>query len=380
MRAMVYRWSGHFIGYNASPEIDGYYQQWGLLATARMSGQDAFDDAVTFGGLPFGVYKAAVSALVGWSIKHVNFALLLADQYPDLLLQNLVTVTWDIDKTTSNLARALDTTSAEASQALMVLEVNPLNVKDVCLNGHSPPPLIRAAEQQFIKPVSGFLLEPFQCMLRSLRVQWRQDWDRNVNEREARFRDDLFHLFPQDCLIKTPKSVPLKRNGRKLTDIDAVVFDKRNGLLGLFQLKWQDAFGHSMRERAAKLNNFYREVEGWIETVTAFLGATPQEEINRTFGLPNLSQPANCHLFIVSRYFAHFSGNTTPDRRAAWGVWPQVLRLAAANVGAESPLDALHRSLVNDSPLKRKVSVPSQRFRLGGRTIVMEAYEKDEVA
>ena len=162
--------------------------------------------------------------------------------------------------------------------------------------------------------------------------------------------------------------------------VDAVVLDKSNGVLGLFQLKWQDGFGHSMRERGAKLKNFYREVGAWIETVTTFLEGTPQEEINRTFGLPNWPKPAKYRLFVVSRYFAHFSGDTPPDGRAAWGVWPQVIRLATANVGAESPIEALHRSLVADSPFKRKVSVPSQSFCLGGTTIVMEGYEKDEVA
>jgi hypothetical protein len=57
-----------------------------------------------------------------------------------------------------------------------------------------------------------------------------------------------------------------------------------------------------------------------------------------------------------------------------------VIRLARANVGTESPIEALHCSLVADSPFKRKVSVPSQSFCLGGTTIVMEGYEKDEVA
>jgi hypothetical protein len=380
MASLVYRWADHFIGYKASPEVDNYFHAKGLLAGARMSGQDAFDDAATFGGLPFGFYKASVFTLIGWSIKHINFAMILSDRHSDLLLQNLVTVTADIDEITSSLASALNSTRAEASQALSVLEVNPLNVKALCLNGHAPPPLVRAATEQFIRPVSGFLIEPFQCMLRNLRATWRQDWDRNVNEREALFRRDLFGLLPENSLVKIPKSVSLKKNGKRLTDVDAVVLDKSNGVLGLFQLKWQDGFGHSMRERGAKLKNFYGEVGAWIETVTTFLEGTPQEEINRTFGLPNWSKPAKCRLFVVSRYFAHFSGDTPPDGRAAWGVWPQVIRLATANVGAESPIEALHRSLVADSPFKRRVSVPSQSFCLGGTTIVMEGYEKDEVA
>ena len=92
MRSLVYRWSDHYIGYTAEPEIDAYYQQRGLLAAERMSAQDTFDDASEFGGLPFGLYKAVVLVLVGWTIKHADFALILKEQYPDLHLQNLVTV------------------------------------------------------------------------------------------------------------------------------------------------------------------------------------------------------------------------------------------------------------------------------------------------
>jgi len=372
MRPLVYRWSDHYIGYKAMAEVDTYYDQWGLLAAGRMSGQDVFDDSAKFGGLTFGFYKAAVSTLIGWAIKHINFASLLKERYPDLCLQNLVTVTADIDKVTCSLAGALDATTKEASQALRVLEVNLRNAKELCINGHAPPPLIRAASEQFIRPVSGFLIQPFQCMVRNLRAEYQDDWDRHVNDRESLFRDDLFHLFPQPWLVKIPKNVALKRGGRKLTDIDAVIVDQRNGVAGLFQLKWQDAFGHSMRERTAKMRNFYREVGSWIDSVTKFVSGSTREEINRILGLPvRSSRPVECRLFIVGRYFAHFSGDTPPDERAAWAVWPQLIRLSKASPSA-NPIEALYSALIADSPVKRKVSLPSSSFRLGDRVITME--------
>lgn len=376
MRSLVYRWSDHYIGYAASPEVDAYYHQMGLLAAERMAGQDAFDDASSFGGLRFGFYKAAVSTLVGWTIKHINFALLLAEKYSDLRLQNLVTVTADIEKVISSLASALELTTDEAWQALSVLEVNIRNAKELCINGHAPPPLIRAAAEQFVTPISGFLIEPFQCMLRNLRAKFRQDWDRHVNEREALFREDLYRLFPQSWLVKIPKNVALKKGGRKVTDVDAVVVDERNGVAGLFQLKWQDGFGHSMRERSAKMRNFYREVGSWIEAVTEFLSGSTQEEINRILELPNSSRGFDCRLFIVGRYFAHFSGDTPPDHRAAWGVWPQVVRLTRNNHDPQNPIESLHSRLIADSPVGRKISLPASSFRLGNHVITMGAVER----
>ena len=108
-------------------------------------------------------------------------------------------------------------------------------------------------------------------MLRNLRMRYPADWDRAVNGREVLFRDELFELFPQDWLVKIPRSIGLKEGGQKLTDIDAVVLDERNGLAGLFQLKWQEPFGHSMRERAARMKNFQEEANSWINVITLYL-------------------------------------------------------------------------------------------------------------
>jgi hypothetical protein len=271
----------------------------------------------------------------------------------------------------SSLASALDVTTQEASQALNLLEVNPQNVKELCINGHAPPPLIRAASEQFIRPVSGCLIEPFQCMVRNLRADYRNDWDRHVNERELFFRNDLFDLFSQTWLIKIPKSVVLKRGGRNLTDIDALIVDKKNRVAGLFQLKWQDGFGHSMRERSARMKNFCREAGSWTDAVANFLSNSTSEEVNRTLGLPKSSPPTECRLFVVGRYFAHFSGDASPDDRALYGVWPQLIRLMRADSGVADPIRTLHSALTVDSPLKRKITVPCSSFRIGNSLITM---------
>lgn len=376
MRSLVYRWSDHYIGYAADPKISAYYHQRGLLAAEKMSAQDTFDDASEFGGLPFGLYKAVVAVLIGWTLKHADFALLLKKRYPDLHLQNLVTVTADVKIIASDLACALDVTTGEASQALSVLELNPENVTELCINGHGIPPLIRAASEQFIKPISGFLIEPFVCMNRNLRTKFRGDWDRHVNEREARFRTDLFNLFSQSWLIKLPKSVVLKQGGQIVTDIDALIVDERNHVAGLFQLKWQEGFGHSMRERSAKMKNFCREACSWTDAVTRFLAASSAGEVIQLLGLSRSSRPIECLLFVVGRYFAHFSGDASMDDRAVYGHWSQLIQLAQANDCSGDPIRTLHSALKVDSPLRRKISVASESFRIGDSVITMTGVDR----
>ena len=371
MKELVYCWAGHFIGYNTAPEIDQFFDQRGLLASQRMFGHDVFADDAVFGGRPFWFYREGVRTLVGWAIKHIHFAAVLQSLRPDLRIQNLMTVTVDIDRVASELACALRATEKDASQVLSLLEVNLGNATQLLVNGHAPPPLLRVSSEQFLKVVSGFLIEPLQVMLRNLRSQYQDDWDRAVNDRESRFRDELLQLFPQDCLVRFPTGISLKKAAQRFTDIDAVVFDKKSGVVGLFQLKWQDAFGHSMRERGAKMKNFSREAQRWIDAVVIFLANATQAEICQMLGLSR--RPFQYRLFVIGRYFAHFSGDTTPDNRAAWIVWPQLIRLAKKVADSDNPIEELYSAAIADSPINRPVSVPASTFRLGDITITMQA-------
>ena len=68
----------------------------------------------------------------------------------------------------------------------------------------------------------------------------------------------------------------LKNEGAVATDIDAAVFDTTTGTLGLFQLKWQDPFGTSMRRRNSKMMNFLEETNQWVSTVSSILLEKPE--------------------------------------------------------------------------------------------------------
>ncbi|HEY2169668.1 MAG TPA: hypothetical protein VGJ30_08595, partial [Candidatus Angelobacter sp.] len=378
MRPLVYRWIDYYIGYEADPLVDAYFERLGVLTAELMTGHDAFEDEANFGGLPFAFYRATVWTLVGWAIKHVNFAKLLQEKHPDLLPQNLTTVTADIDKLSSSLAAALGATVDDASRALSLLELNLHNVTALCINGHAPPPLIRSSSEQFIRPLSGMLVTPFHFMLRNLRANYRQDWDRALNTRESLFRDELLQLFPQSWLRKLTGSVALNQGEKTLTDIDAVIVDTKNGTVGLFQLKWQEPFGHSIRERSARMDNFNREAVLWIDTVTNYLATHTSEEMGSKFGVSKKSyRDVEYYLFVVGRYFTHFSGDEMPDPRAAWGVWPHLIRLIRATAASENPIKDLHVALVKDSPALRPLSIPSSSFKIGGKTVRMMEVPKD---
>jgi len=57
--------------------------------------------------------------------------------------------------------------------------------------------------------------------------------------------------------------------------------------------------------------------------------------------------------FVLGRYLAHFSDGSEPDRRAAWGTWPQLLRLRDGQpfrAADANPLTSLFTQLRNGVP------------------------------
>lgn len=100
-----------------------------------------------------------------------------------------------------------------------------------------------------------------------------------------------------------------------------MVLDKRNGVLGLFQLKWQDPFGSSMRERESKERNFVAPTNRWIDIVHSRDSEGGAAQLALRFGFPKrlAASVKDVLLFVIGRYFSCFSDGTVRDRRAAWG-------------------------------------------------------------
>ena len=83
--------------------------------------------------------------------------------------------------------------------------------------------------------------------------------------------------------------------------------------------------------------------------------------------------------FVLGRYLAHFDGGPAPDRRAAWGSWPQVLRLLdgqPVRASEGNPLASLFTRLSQDDPnLRLPPDMPPRHLDLGAtRLIVYPSY------
>ena len=273
-------WKDHYIQYTTEPEIDAYFEAYGNLTAQLMHGHDAFPGEISFGGSDFSLYVAATRILVGWALKHIAFSGALQRTENGLDLRNLVSVPQPAVELAGYLAAALDITECEAFGALDVLTLRPDNRAVHCSVGGAPaPPLVQVGKDRVLTSLAGCLTNPFLFMLRELRDRYTADWDKAVDARESAFRDELYSLFSSPRYFTQRKRVELKKAGKAITDIDAVVFDYETGTLGLFQLKWQDTFGNSMRERRSRRTNFKAGVDRWLDVICGWLDSISVEQV-----------------------------------------------------------------------------------------------------
>jgi hypothetical protein len=214
-------------------------------------------------------------------------------------------------------------------------------------------------------------------LTRELKRRDAQTYHNSAHLREAVFRKDLYALFEHKRFVTSAGRIELRRaDGKIRTDIDAIVFDRKTGALGLFELKSQDPFARSTVELERQRDNgLYanRQISGvldWLKRHGAdeLLGRVDTRTA-KTFRVQKVFP------FVLGRYLAHFSDGPEPDRRAAWGTWPQLLRLVdgqTVRAADTNPLASLHTRLTKDAPLIRPpAGGPAQEITIGAARLTV---------
>jgi hypothetical protein len=245
--------------------------------------------------------------------------------------------------------------------------------------GVAAAPLVRVAPDRLVWSVHGLTTEPLLFLTRELRRRAAPEYHNTAHLREAVFRQDLYALFGDKRFVTGAGRVELRRDdGDARTDVDAVVFDRRTCTLGVFELKSQDPFARSTAELARQRDAVLyanRQVSGvlaWLQRhgADALLGRV-HPQTAKTFRVQKV------YPFVLGRYLAHFGDGPEPDRRAAWGTWPQVLRLLDGQpfrAADANPLASLFTRLTNDAPVVRPPADASpQEITLGGARLIVHA-------
>ena len=232
--------------------------------------------------------------------------------------------------------------------------------------GMAAAPLIRTGSDTVVWSLHGLLTEPLLFLTRELKRRIPEAYHNAAIHREAVFREEIYALFAGKRFVTAPRRIALRGDkGNLRTDIDALVFDRKTGTLALFELKSQDPFVRTHAELTRQRDNVLyanRQVSGvlaWVKQHGADdLVARFDARTSRTFKAYRVCP------FVLGRYLVHFNDGAEPDRRAAWGTWPQVLRLIEQHPIRPSdanPIASLFSRLSRDMPLIRTITGAERR-------------------
>jgi hypothetical protein len=305
-----------------------------------MTYQFGYPVNATIGGCPVQLYRDVLK----WLIAHAFHAHDLGDETTPRSEQVLIEA----------IASSLATDPELVGHALSGFTLDREDAAyHAAVPGIAAAPLVRVESDQLVWSLHGLTSEPLLFLTRELRRRDPQEYHNAGYLREIVFREDLYALFPDKRFVTSAGRMKLRRNdGDVRTDIDAVIFDRKTGTLGIFELKSQDPFARSTAELTRQRDNVLyanRQISGTLDWLKRHGGGDLLNRLDartaKTFRVQKV------YPFVLGRYLAHFSDGATPDRRAAWSTWPQLLRLLdgqPVRATDANPIASLFNRLAND--------------------------------
>ncbi|HET8913556.1 MAG TPA: hypothetical protein VFN23_18935, partial [Ktedonobacteraceae bacterium] len=345
----------------------------GRLRIKSMACHLLYPAQTLIGGCTIELYRDVLVVLIGWALKHLDLCQAFVALHPSSSLRALLAFP---HSATVLIERLAETFGVERAVIRRVIEVYSLSYENVAghcsLAGTPAPPLLWLDEQQLVWSLTGLLSEPLLFLARELKRRYSSEYHTASYQHEAVFRQDLYQLFSDKRFVCSEGSAKLRGvQGEPTTDVDALIFDRKTGALALFELKSQDPFAYSRQERIRQRDYFYNAGNQtlaclqWLKRngANALLTRLDPKFVKRL-------KVQKTYIFVLGRYLAHFFDGPEFDRHAAWGTWPQVLRLIQDTPFGADPIQMLHNKLLKDTPLLPVASVlDGQEIQIGERTV-----------
>ena len=352
----------------SNAQSDAWYRRLANVYLKMMAYQLGYPPDTTIGGCTIQTYRDVLGELIGWALQGRDRGEAAAAQSEHALVTALAS-TLEVDPVVIGRAVAGFTLNRESA------------AHHAAVPGVAAAPLVRVGPGQIVWSVHGLTTEPLFFLTRELKRRDAAEYHNAAHLREIVFRQDLYALFEEKRYVTSTGRIKLRReDGDVRTDIDALIFDRKTGTLGIFELKSQDPFARSTAEQARQRDNvLYANrqlsgVLGWLKRYggDALLGRIDARTA-KTFRVQKI------YPFVLGRYLAHFNDGPEPDRRAAWSTWPQLLRLTDGQpirATDANPLASLFNRLTNADPSVRPLAdYPSREIAIGGsRLIVHPSY------
>ncbi len=324
LESIVHLVHERFIQYKATEEVEFFYKRLGYIMMMVTQIVDDLDESDTFGGIAYKDYLDFVE--YGFMVGHMHrdccFALAEKTKYK-VNLRTILTYGFSSKRFFQTLSDYFGWDELKAKQIASCLAISKDNFDyHLSYPGLAPAPYFQLGEDFWMRSSEGCLSMPVFFLNRELKRKYPKDYQRARNRREARFKTQLYDYFKYDWIQCIEENIEIGT-----TDIDAVVFDSRKKVLALFQLKWQDAFSTSMKERRSRISNMIPKSVKWIDKVERWIEENEQETILKTCGIDD-NRIEDIQLIVLSRNHIHFTNNELDDR-ATWGSWFQLFEASA---------------------------------------------------
>lgn len=359
MLPLIFPWrtpQGTMIGYGASEEVDAHFllEAQPIINDFRL--EAGIHPDVNFGDFSGSDVLTITTVLLSFFRKHVAFVLLACQNFPEISMRESLTIWGPIDGLLESvhLASQLPKNRVEAVLKSLTLTTEDL---DRLKSETTPllPMLIDLGNGFYLKPTSCLTKNPLSSFLKI--AQWRNPQTRNLvsSSRESWFRQDLYSLFGGSRYWCVPGNIVLRNSRKRLTDVDASVFDRTTGELTLFQLKWQDYSTNNINELRSKASNLASEVDTWGDRVMEWISTTPPQEVAKALRLKIRGTQGITALFLVgiSRSIARTHGYGFPltNPYLSIATWSQFKRVRGEIGPAPRVLSRIHELLRDEEQL-----------------------------
>ncbi|TAM13859.1 MAG: hypothetical protein EPN65_22180 [Pandoraea sp.] len=365
---------GVMVAYDASIEVDQHYLAEALALATRWREDSGIHPKAMLGSITGADIVGVGAALISLHSKHFGCVSVAKKLFSQVSVAQSLTIWGPRAALEASISILSDRPAPIVHAAFNTLAMTSEQAKR--LADHSTPliPLL-------FDLGNGFILRPVSCLTRNpftaakTQHQWLDPRSEHAVavDREDWMRTHLYAMFGGMRYIHFPGSLKLRRGGSILTDIDAVVYDRLTGDVGLFQLKWQDYSTNDVRQLQSKAANLSAELVDWSAKVKSWIEENGISALDKSLRLKRKRREAvrGILLFAISRSLARTQGygikTEAPD--LAMAVWPQFVRARMESGPSALSLREIHARLIEEHGQVPNVQPMPASLRIAGATL-----------
>lgn len=365
---------GVMVAYDATIEVDEHYMAEALALATHWREDAGIHPEAMLGSITGADIAAVGAALISLHSKHFGCVSVAKKLFSEVSVAQSLTI-WGpreaLKESISIMSGCSEPVVRSVFNTLVMTSEQAKNLAD-----HSTPliPLL-------FDLGNGLVLRPVSCLTRNpftaarTQHQWLDPRAKHAiaADREGWMREHLYAMFGGRRYICFPGNLKLRRGDSVLTDIDAAVYDRLTGDVGLFQLKWQDYSTNDVRQLRSKAANLSAELTDWSGKVESWIEENGVSALDKSLRLRQKRREAvkSILLFAISRSSARTQGYgvKTDAPSLAMAVWPQFVRVRMEIGPSELSLRDIHTRLLEEHGQVPNIHPMSASIQVAGATL-----------